>query len=203
MRKSIIAGLAVACAATTANAASVYLDGTGLTTGVYTASSPLTIGTALGGVTFVGEINDNCHADGALTFGAPAEGNCFDIVRNQGAVLSFDFEVTSVSFVYGGDAGGFVIRALDALGNIVDSFDRGIVATNGSTGGPMVLSGAGIRSLSWEDVVFDYKLAPIDNILLSTGQLNNTSVVPLPAGAVLLLSALAGGAALRRGRKTA
>jgi len=193
MLKTALIGAAFACAAGLAQAATtatVTLDADTIATGIALDTAPLSTG--LGNVNFEGEILSNCNALG--TFGAPASGACFDIlVANVDAVLSFGFDVSFASFVYGGDSGTFEIEARDSVGAVIDSFVR--PTATGATGGPITLAGTGIRSLTWRDSTTGYVLAPIDNIAV-TGTI--ASAVPLPAGGLMLLSALAGGLLLRR-----
>jgi hypothetical protein len=82
---------------------------------------------------------------------AGAGGNNIDIINSSTvAELSFDFDVTSLTFVYGGNNGVFDIEALNSGGGIVDAFMQGSTAS-GEPAGPITLAGEGIRSIRWRD----------------------------------------------------
>jgi len=132
-------------------------------------------------VSFSGEINNLTDPD--LT-AAGSTGNVFDILNSTSeAIMSFSFDVSSISFIFGGNSGIFDIAARDILGNIVDSFYTNTTG-NGAFAGPVTLSGAGIRSLYWTDPGFNF--AAIDNVSITVAS------VPAPASLALILLGLAG-----------
>ena len=75
--------------------------------------------------------------------------------------MTFDFDVDSLTFVYGGNSGVFSITAFDAANNVVDQFfqaDTGI----GLPAGPQTIAGSGIRMIVWTDTGFSF--SAMDNI---------------------------------------
>lgn len=180
-----IATLAAICAAPL-HAATLTIDGDSLATG-----SSLGIGTwasALGDISFSGEFRNGCTDDDFVAEGA--SGNCFNIDGDAGATLSFGFDVTSISFIYGGNAGVMDITAFDFGGGVVDSFFQASTE-DGQPAGPETLSGTGIRSIFWQDPGFNF--AALDNIILTTA-----APVPLPAGLPLLVLGLGAFGVVRR-----
>jgi len=166
MLKRAFAGL-ILSVSSLANAGLIYLDADTVSTGSTLISSSLI--TSLGTVNFSGEIRNTSDND---LIAAGSVGNVFDI-NDNGALFTFDFDATSITFIFGGNTGIFNMVAKDILGNTVDSFftdDTG----DGATAGPITLSGIGIRSLYWEDP--GYSFAAIDNVWIS-----NTSDIPEPS----------------------
>ncbi len=162
---------------TSTNAASIYLDGDTVATGSTLGSAPLA--TSFGNITFTGEFRETADDD---FIAAGSTGNVFDIDYSATAEFSFDFDVESISFIYGGNIGVFDIVAKDIFGNVLDSFYG--TTNDGDSAGPITLSGSGIRSLFWQDP--GYGFAAIDNITIST------SAVPVPTAVWLFGSGLIG-----------
>jgi hypothetical protein len=159
--------------------ASIILDADYVLTGSTIDTTPLT--TSLGTVSFFGEIMSTADAD-LIALGST--GNVFDISNSSSqALMSFDFDVSSISFIFGGNSGVFDITARDILGNVVDSFFTNNTGS-GAFAGPLTLSGSGIRSLFWTDPGFSF--AAIDNVSITAAS------VPEPASIVLLGLGLAG-----------
>lgn len=196
LTKSTICTAVILSLAFTANSfavpTTILLDADTPDTGSLLGTTPLV--TAYGDITFDGEIVIGVHDP---EFGdAGASGSTFDILGpddtpagDQTAELFFDFDVISLEFIYGGNAGNIWIEARDKDGGVVDSFNQG------STGylqpaGPITLSGSGIRSLYWTDTIALQDYAPLDNI-----------TVTVPGPATILLLALGSLALLRRRQK--
>jgi hypothetical protein len=77
------------------------------------------------------------------------------------AELSFDFDVTSITFIYGGNFGEITVTAFNSGGGIVDQFFQASTGT-GEPAGPVTIAGEGIRRLHWADPSGSF--APLDNI---------------------------------------
>lgn len=169
MKKLILITMLVGLMATPALAVPSFTLGADTpATGSLLASQPLI--TPYGTITFNGEIKIG-SSDPDFT-AAGAVGGTFNILYpgDQAAELFFDFDVISLTFVYGGGSSDIDIEARDALGNVVDSFYQASTGP-GEPAGPITLSGSGIRSLFWEDTGIDEDYAALDNI----------EVTPLPA----------------------
>jgi hypothetical protein len=139
----------------------VYLDGDTPATGSLLQTQQLL--TPLGTIDFVGEVWAVSDGD-MLTAGAA--GNGFDIVgANRDATMTFGFDVTSVTFLYGGNIGQITVEARDAAGNVLDVFFQADTGT-GQPAGPETLMGVGIRSLYWADPSGNYAI--LDNITIDT-----------------------------------
>jgi hypothetical protein len=184
--KKVLVASAFAALAANAGAAVITLDADTAATGSDLDIAPLV--TPFGTITFTGEIRDR---DGDPDFNAAgAAGDVFDIDGTTTATLSFSFDVSSITFIYGGNVGVFDIVARDAANAIVDSFFQAST-DDGQPAGPITLSGAGIRSIFWQDPQGAF--APIDNVEIN---------VPEPGSLALL--ALAGlalvGGRIRRSR---
>ncbi len=179
---------------TAVSAATLTLDADSAATGANLQTTPLV--TALGTISFDGEVRSTSDPELAA---AGSVGNVFDIFDSAtGPVtLSFDFDVSSITFIYGGNVGGITVSALDALGGVIDTFTQ--ADTNfGQPAGPETLMGTGIRALQWNDTESG-RFAALDNISIST----DVAPVPVPAALPLLgggLLALFG--FKRRQRKT-
>lgn len=193
MLKHLLAASAVTVAlAGATQAATFVLDADTVATGSTLDTTPLV--NSYGTISFSGFIENSGDVDMTA---AGASGNNFDIQSSSAApvVMNFSFDVSSISFLYGGNGGGIFVNALDAAGAVIDSFTQASTS-NGQPAGPVTLFGPGIRALSWNDTQGGWSFAALDNINVTV------SAVPLPAGAVLLGSGLAlmGGAARRRKR---
>lgn len=151
-----------------ANAGLIFLDADTVSTGSALESSTLI--TSLGAVNFLGEIRSTADDD---LIAAGSVGNVFDIGGNSNALFTFDFDVTSITFIFGGNLGVFNMIAKDMLGNTVDSFFTNNTG-DGAPAGPITLKGVGIRSLFWEDPGFSF--AAIDNVSIT-----GVTEVPVPS----------------------
>lgn len=126
----------------------IYLDADSPETGSMLQTTPLV--TPFGTITCpLVEVRSSVDPD-ALAAGSA--GDCFDIVNSpvSTAEMVFDFDVDSVTFVYGGNIGGIRLEARDMGGVPVDTFFQADTG-NGQPAGPATVSGPGIRSLYWVD----------------------------------------------------
>jgi len=80
------------------------------------------------------------------------------------ATLDFDFDVSSFTFIFGGNSGSFSIYAMDEDGNTLDYYYQRSTAV-GEFAGPWTLTGQGIRQIEWSDHG-GWSYAPIDNITI-------------------------------------
>ncbi|MFW6108365.1 MAG: PEP-CTERM sorting domain-containing protein [bacterium] len=164
----------------------INLDADTPATGSNLDTTPLV--TPYGTITFEGEIRDR---DGDPEFNAAgASGDVFNGIGSPAiATLSFDFDVDSITFIYGGNLGAFDAVAYNASGGVVDTFYQAST-DSGEPAGPITMTGPGIRSLTWEDAP-GWTFCAIDNV----------SVVPVPEPCTItLLSAGALGLLARRRR---
>jgi len=97
---------------------------------------------------------------------AGSGGRVLDQPSPQGAELSFDTDVRSLTFPFGGNSGQFRAQALDASGAVVDEFFQASTG-NQEPAGPVTLAGEGIRALRWVDANGGF--APIDNVKIVFG----------------------------------
>ncbi|MBA7567234.1 hypothetical protein ES708_08943 [subsurface metagenome] len=155
-----------------------------------------------GTITFDGQISLD---GGDIAFiNAGASGNTFDIPDDRGwAELSFDFDVDSAEFIYGGQLGNITVQARDSVGAVITSFFQADTYL-GQPAGPVTLYGTGIRSLYWFDTGLHNKFAALDNILLTLPGLLEPIHPPgwIPAPGAVLLSSIGVGLVgwLRRSR---
>jgi hypothetical protein len=135
----------------------LYLDGDQARSGSNLLVAPLS--NVLGATTFAGEFF--VQSDPELT-AAGSQGQTFDIVGTPPtAQFTFNFDVDSATFIYGGNSGDITVEARNAAGTIVDSFFQADTF-GGQPAGPRTLAGTGIRTLRWLDSSGGY--APLDNI---------------------------------------
>ncbi len=203
----VAVGTSLTLATTSFAVPTLVLDADTVATGSTLDTTPLV--TAYGTITFDGEIRDR---DGDPDFNtAGASGDVFDIFTDNNPVtLSFDFDVLSARFIYGGNDGDILIEARDIGGTLVDSFYQASTL-DGQPAGPITLSGSGIRTLSWQDSKKDMTFAPLDNILLTmpepdngngdNGNGHDPGWIPAP-GAILLGSIGVGLVGWLRRRRT-
>lgn len=201
-----LAALSLLGMSVSAEAATILLDGDTPETGSALMTQPLV--TSAGTITLVQ--NDNFEffwASSDLDMkNAGAEGKAFDILSSALTPprLEFDFDVVEITFLYGGNAGGILVEALDINGVVVDFFQQDDTDSD-QPAGPATLSGNGIRALRWNDTVVASDpsemiggYAVLDNIVLTPGA---ATTVPEPGTIGLVALGLAGlGVAARRRR---
>lgn len=165
----------------------ITLDADTPETGSEIMNTPLV--TEFGTITFQGEIIEGNDPE---MIAEGSSGNVFNIVFSPlGASLSFDFDVESISFLYGGNYGGFYAEAINADGEIVGlRFQES--TGEGEQAGPWTLSGYRIRELRWNDTQTGLTGAMIDNIEIT---------VPSPSGVLPVMAGV--GIAFRRKRISA
>jgi len=121
---------------------------------------------------------------------AGAAGNKIDHLGSPSvAKLLFDFDVQSISLIYGGNLGDITIRVRDISNAILDSFFQADTGA-GQPAGPITLTGGGIRALEWFETSGSF--AGLDNIQITS------SVAEPSAIALLGLALCALGFARRR-----
>lgn len=192
-----------------------YLSSADIPAGFYAGGSPLFLddledGTLDGGITVSagsvlssGGLRDSVDADDGLIDGSGSTGNSFFSGNGPtGVIFTFASRVTAAAAVWTDGAGTTTFEAFR------DGTSLGII-------GPVAIAGQGVTGQTAEDRFFGITdLLGIDAIKLSSTsggieidhiQYGNAfrpvdppSPVPLPAGGMLLLGALAGLAALRR-----
>ncbi|MBX3378261.1 MAG: S8 family serine peptidase [Phycisphaeraceae bacterium] len=139
----------------------LYLNGDQPGAGSTLVTTPLT--TPLGTTTWTnGELFANSGNDPEF-IAAGAQGNCFDGLGSPAnCELVFNFDVDSVSFIYGGNLGGITVEARNAANVVVDSFTQ-LDTFSGQPAGPRILAAPGIRRLRWIEAVSG-SFAALDNI---------------------------------------
>ena len=139
----------------------IVLNADTVATGSTLHTTPLP--TPFGSISATGTVEINSLSNPELEL-AGSSGNVFDILAppNSTAEMTFDFDIESVTFVYGGNIGSILVEARDAGGAVVDDFYQANTY-GGQPAGPQTLSGAGIRSLYWEDPGNSF--AALDNLL--------------------------------------
>jgi hypothetical protein len=155
----------------------IPIDADSLPLGTYTSGSPLVIPTSAGNISFIGEICGKPACSDAEFDALGSFGNVFDIDDSTyNAEMIFSFDVSSVTFIYGGNIGIFDIEARDISGGVLDSFYQSSTDF-AQPAGPITLYGPGIRSLFWKDL-YTLQFAAIDNL--------NIKPVPEPTSLLLL-----------------
>ncbi len=142
-----------------------------------------------GTISFVGQINIENDPEFQA---AGAGGNVFDIDNTSNwAELSFDFDVDSARFIYGGNDGDITVEARDSVGAVITSFYQASTGS-GQSAGPVTLSGTGIRSLYWSDSLMANNYAALDNILLTLPEEEEPGPGPgwIPAPGAILLGSI-------------
>ena len=180
----------------------IFLDADTPATGSNLVSTPLV--TSYGTITFVGEIVNidasyppstaSTRYDYYDFTGAGAAGNAFDIQAPapEQAEMSFDFDVYSVSFIYGGKAGEITVHAEDEYGVAIETFHKDSTFPDGGVidyAGRVTLTskpGRAIRSLYWEDTWVD----PIINQPMEFAALDNIVVTIIPSPSAFVLAGI-------------
>ena len=192
MKKTSICAVVTLCIVLMTQSAQSYLitlDAETPATGRNLDTTPLT--TSFGTISFVGTVLPRYDSDmpsgyAFSTDNGMVPGSSGNVI--EPASLMFDFDVESIEFLYGGNAGTILVQALNINGTVVDSFFQNDTY-KGQPIGPVTLSGGNIREVRYEDT--DDTLVSLDNILIE----------PVPEPATIALLGL-GGLLLRR-RKSA
>lgn len=165
-----------------ATGATILIDFDTPGTGLNLAASPLV--TAAGIITATNLEVTGTRADPDQV-AVGASGNVGDIFPGLATMLSFDFTVASVTFIYGGNAGDILVEALDGGNNVVASFFQAST-DDGEPAGPTTLTAANIRAIRWSDSLGGY--APLDNLVIETTAVPEPSTWVWGALAIGLLS---------------
>lgn len=197
--KNPAALVALACLAMAplARASVISLDFDSAATGANLGSAPLFV--AQGTITLSqGIITPNGHPTNGIESVLPNDADR--------TLLSFDFDVSSVTFDFSGEGGGnFIAEVLDIGGAVLASFSVTGTHCTGTCfdGTDVVLSAAGIRGFRFADAPGGGNIALVDNVRLEAAAGTGGSV-PEPASFGLAGLALLGlGAVTRRGRRRA
>ena len=158
---------------TSAFGASILLNAESPETGSNLGSSPLI--TPLGAISFAGLVIGNYEEDmgpDSNHIFSTDNGTLFGTTGQiiQPAHFLFDFDVESVTFIYGGNSGNILVEALDGAGLLVDSFFQANTGP-GQPKGPVTLMGGAIRQLRFNDTTTfppGGHLAALDNITITT-----------------------------------
>lgn len=187
----LVAAVSAVFAAASAQATTVTLDfDTAATGGQLVADGSVT--------TSLGTVSLTCAGyctNSSGTMYHDQQGN-----DGNSALLDFGFEVSMLVFDYAGNAGGvFTAQALDANGDIVDSFFDSSTSNflPGTGDGTVSLFGSGITALRFMDGPNGGNYSVIDNL-----QITGTSAVPLPASLPMLGAGLVAIGAVRRRRRS-
>lgn len=116
---------------------------------------------------------------------AGSVGSVFDILDSptSTAEIVFNFDVESITFIYGGNLGSIRVEARDKTGAVVDSFFQA-TTDNGDPAGPQILAGPGIRRLYWEDPGNNF--APLDNICIMKRKGGEFFILPRTTGGAVI-----------------
>jgi len=161
--------------------ATVILDFDSATTGSDIIASPL--------VTADGTITASA-SNGTLSYlgGGGFRGNGFRFAESTDggfAQLAFDYDVTSVTFLFAGFLSGvFTGEVLDAAFNVIDTFFDDDTS-NDRPGGPIMLSGADIRYFRFSDSPGGLSFAGVDDITIEAATVSEPSTLALFALALI------------------
>ncbi|MEO1203004.1 MAG: PEP-CTERM sorting domain-containing protein [Pseudomonadota bacterium] len=193
MRKTL-ALLLLAAAPISANAAVISIDFDSAATGSDIINNPL--------ATVAGNVTASASG-GTLTIREFPGGSGDGLGHNQSgggdgsfAQLAFDFDASSIEFLYAGFVGGnFLAQALDSSFNVIDSFFDDNTSDD-LPGGPITLAGAGIRYFRFNDSPGGGVVSGVDSLVITTID------VPEPTTLGLLGLGLAGLGLARRRRQS-
>jgi hypothetical protein len=176
----VATGVLVLIGMSSAAKAQILLDADTPETGSNLATTPLV--TSFGTITFAGQVRATGDPD---LIAAGSVGNVFNVGGTgtiTTATLSFDFDVTSIQFLYGGNVGNIQVTARNINGGALDSFFQTSTA-NGLAAGPETLSATGIRSIVIRETDGD-GFAALDNIQITVG---SAATAPEPGSIALAL----------------
>ena len=88
------------------------------------------------------------------------------------SIFEFDFDVSSVGFVHGGNSGDIAAKVRDGDGLLLGSLYQAGTFDD-EPAGPATLGGPGIRKLLWFETAGSF--APLDNIVFTTSMARGLS----------------------------
>ncbi|THB80968.1 MAG: hypothetical protein D3926_04570, partial [Desulfobacteraceae bacterium] len=143
--------------------ADIFLDADTPATGSTLDTTPLS--TEFGTISATGTVEIRSHTIDPDLYRGGSSGSVFDIVNSptSASELFFNFNVESITFLYGGHIGVMNVEARDKNGTVVDSFYQSTTDA-GQPVGPQTLAGKGIRSLYWTDPGWNH--SSMDNLYI-------------------------------------
>ena len=165
----------------------ISLDFNTAATGANLGSSPL--------VTPAGTVSLSAIGTGTASIapnGHPSNGiEHVQVNETDRALLSFSFNVSSITFDFAGEGGGnFLAEALDIGGGVLASFSFTNTSCTGSCfdASNVVLTGVGIRAFRFADTPAGANISFVDNVRLETSTVTEPTSVVLTGLALLGLA---------------
>lgn len=176
MKLKFLLALCLSAAVSSAQAVIISIDFDTAATGSGIIAAPL--------VTAAGTVTASASEGSSLSL-ATFPGGSGDGLRHGQTTetsygqLAFDFNVSAITFIYAGFVSGdILVEALDLGLGVVDSFFDG--DTNDDLpGGPVTLSGAGIRFLRFSDTPSGGSQSGIDSLRIVTASVPEPGTVAL------------------------